>query len=126
MRLGRLADDNGRRRRLASRYTETLAGLGQLLTPIEADWAEAVYHLYVVRSPDRDGLQERLRSRGIETLIHYPIACHRQPAFASLGLRAGDFPVAERLAAEVLSLPLWPSMGEAMVDRVVRSVAAGV
>jgi dTDP-4-amino-4,6-dideoxygalactose transaminase len=81
-----------------------------------------VYHLFVVRHPRRDELMARLLERGVETLIHYPIPLHLQPAFASLGGRAGDFPAAEAGAREILSLPLHPGM----TDDDVRSVAASV
>ncbi len=80
----------------------------------------------MVRSAERDALQARLKGAGIETLIHYPVACHRQPAFAHLGLGAGALPGAERLAREVLSLPMWPQMPLEDVDRVaavIRSAA---
>ena len=72
--------------------------------------------LYVVRTPERAALQKRLAEQGVETLIHYPTAGHLQPAFAHLGYRRGDFPVAESMADEVLSLPLWPGMPLSDVD----------
>ena len=107
--LPRLDAANDQRRALAAAYDAALAGSG-LTTPSQADGARHVYHLYVVRTPDRDGLQARLKAAGIESLIHYPIACHLQDAFAHRGFRRGDFPLAEALADEVLSLPLWPAM----------------
>jgi dTDP-4-amino-4,6-dideoxygalactose transaminase len=107
--LPRLDAANHQRRALAAAYDTALAGSG-LTTPTEANWARHVYHLYVVRSPERDVLQARLKAAGIETLIHYPIACHLQAAFAHRGFKRGDFPLAEALADEVLSLPLWPAM----------------
>ena len=107
--LPRLDAANDQRRALAAAYDLALAGSG-LTTPSQADGARHVYHLYVVRSRDRDGVQARLKAAGIESLIHYPIACHLQAAFAHRGFRRGDFPLAEALADEVLSLPLWPAM----------------
>lgn len=107
--LPRLDAANDQRRALARAYDSALANSG-LTTPFEAEGARHVYHLYVVRSPDRDGVQARLKAAGIESLIHYPIACHLQAAFAHRGYKRGDFPLAEALAAEVLSLPLWPAM----------------
>lgn len=116
-RLKRLDAANARRRVLAERYDARLAGT-DLILPSRASWAEPVYHLYVVRSPARDALQARLAAAGIETLIHYPTPCHLQPAFAHLGLKPGALPLAERLAGEVLSLPLHPGMTLDEVDQV--------
>jgi dTDP-4-amino-4,6-dideoxygalactose transaminase len=110
-----------RRRALAALYGRELAGSG-LGLPEEQPYARAVYHLYVVRHPWRDALMTALRERGIATLVHYPIPLHLQPAFASLDGRSGDFPVAERAASEILSLPLYPEMS----DEQARSVAAAV
>jgi dTDP-4-amino-4,6-dideoxygalactose transaminase len=111
----------GRRRELAGLYFRELEGAGVGL-PREQPYATAVYHLFVVRHPRRDLLMARLLERGVETLIHYPIPLHLQPAFAELGGRAGDFPAAEAGAREILSLPLHPGM----TDDDVRSVAASV
>lgn len=122
--LPRLDAANDQRRALAAAYDAALAGSG-LATPAEANWARHVYHLYVVRSPERDALQARLKAAGIETLIHYPIACHLQAAFAHRGFKRGDFPLAEALADEVLSLPLWPAMPLENVDRVAQAIRAG-
>ena len=78
--------------------------------PREQPYARAVFHLFVVRHPRRDALAAALRERGVGTLIHYPIPLHLQPAFASLGGRPGDLPVAEKATAEILSLPLYPEL----------------
>jgi dTDP-4-amino-4,6-dideoxygalactose transaminase len=121
VKLRHLAVWTARRRALAALYLEELRG-SALGLPQEQPGAEAVYHLFVVRHPDRDALAARLKERGIGTLIHYPIPLHLQPAFASLGARRGDFPVAERAASEILSLPLYPEMSDAQV----RTVAAAV
>jgi dTDP-4-amino-4,6-dideoxygalactose transaminase len=110
-----------RRRALADLYHRELAQSGALL-PREQPYARAVYHLFVVRHPRRDALMAALKQRGIGTLIHYPIPLHLQPAFADLGGRPGDFPVAEKAAAEVLSLPLYPEM----TDDQARAVAQAV
>ncbi|MBX3482846.1 DegT/DnrJ/EryC1/StrS aminotransferase family protein [Phenylobacterium sp.] len=127
-RLKDLDGANGKRRRLAALYDQALSPAPGLIRPAEAPWARHAWHLYVVRSGRRDALQAALADAGIETLIHYPIACHRQPAFAHLGHREGDFPLAERLADEVLSLPLWPGMPEGDVavvaDRIVQVLGA--
>ena len=98
------------RQQLAAWYDDHLAGIADLRLPQTAPGATHVYHLYVVHHPRRDALQQHLASRGIGTLIHYPVPPHRQPAYALLGLSAGDFPIAEELAATCLSLPLWPGL----------------
>lgn len=121
-RLERLDEVNDRRRERAARYDERLRAADGLHIPGEASWARHVYHLYVVRSPARDALQARLTARGVETLIHYPTACHLQPAFAHLGHGRGAFPIAERMADQVLSLPLWPGMPLEDVDRVAAAI----
>jgi dTDP-3-amino-3,4,6-trideoxy-alpha-D-glucose transaminase len=110
-----------RRRELAAVYFRELAD-AKVTLPVEQPYATAVYHLFVVRHPRRDGLMGRLKERGVETLIHYPIPLHLQPAFAPLGGRAGDFPAAEAAASEILSLPLHPGM----TDEDARFVAASV
>jgi dTDP-3-amino-3,4,6-trideoxy-alpha-D-glucose transaminase len=124
-RLPGLARTNAQRRALADQYAANLKGVEGLQTPRAAAWAEHVYHLYVVRSAARDVLQARLRASDIETLIHYPIPCHLQPAFAPLGFRKGQFPVAEQLSDEVLSLPLWPEMPVQALEQVTRAITAG-
>ena len=112
-----------RRRALAAFYARELTGAGVL--PLgEQPYAHAVAHLYVVRHPRRDALMEALKRRGIGTLIHYPIPLHLQPAFAFLGGKRGDLPVAERASAEILSLPLYPELADEHAARVVEAVRA--
>jgi dTDP-3-amino-3,4,6-trideoxy-alpha-D-glucose transaminase len=123
--LGRLDAGNAGRRAFAAEYGRRLAGLPDLALPTEADWARHVYHLYVVRSPRRDDLRARLAAAGVETLIHYPVPCHLQPAFEGLGFRPGAFPLAERLADEVLSLPMWPGLSADAASVVAGSLAEG-
>jgi len=130
VKLGRLDVWNERRRALAARYTTRLAEMGlggagaPLVLPVEKPWGTHVYHLYSVRVAEdvrgerRDRVRGALLERGIETGVHYPIPLHLQPCYASMGLKAGSFPVAERAAREVLSLPFYPEMTEAQVDRV--------
>lgn len=124
VRLEGLEAGNAARRSLAARYSAQLSGRQGLRLPVEAAWAHQVHHLYVVRADRRDALQAGLAAAGIETLIHYPIPCHRQPAFANLGIKAGAFPIAEQLADEVLSLPFWPQMPPAWVDQVSAQIAS--
>jgi dTDP-4-amino-4,6-dideoxygalactose transaminase len=106
-----------RRRALAALYSSELQDAGVTL-PREQPYAHAVYHLYVVRHPRRDALAAALQERGVGTLIHYPIPLHLQPAFSDLGGREGDFPVAERAAREILSLPLYPELSDAQAQAV--------
>ena len=121
--LRHLDEWNARRRALADFYLRELEATG-LLLPREQPYARAAWHLFVVRHPRRDALRAALEGRGISTLIHYPIPLHLQPAFAQLGGRPGDLPVAEQAAAEVLSLPLHPEITEEQAGAVVEAVRA--
>jgi dTDP-3-amino-3,4,6-trideoxy-alpha-D-glucose transaminase len=119
--LRHLAAWTERRRALAAFYRRELEGSG--VEPLgEQPYARAVFHLFVVRHPRRDALADALKARGIGTLIHYPIPLHLQPAFASLGGRPGDLPVAEKATAEVLSLPLYPELTDEQARAVVEAV----
>ena len=122
VKLGALDGGNEERRGLAAHYLRGLADVPGLTLPFVPDWAEPVWHLFVVRHPRRDALQKTLAEAGIGTLIHYPIPPHLQPAYAELGLGVGAFPVAEAIHREVLSLPLWPGLGEERVETVIESV----
>jgi dTDP-3-amino-3,4,6-trideoxy-alpha-D-glucose transaminase len=120
-RLAHLDADNARRRAVAFVYRDQLAGVAGLALPPERNEAEHVYHLFVVRSPYRDALARGLAGQGIGTMVHYPRPPHRQSAFADYTPRA-PLPATEALAGEVLSLPLWPSMTPAQVERVAAAV----
>ncbi len=85
-------------------------------------YAEHVYHLYVVETNERDALQSALREAGVQTGIHYPVPVHLQPAYASLGHKAGDFPEAERQAQSVLSLPMFPELTDEQLKHVAETV----
>ena len=124
VKLRRLDEWNGRRRALAGLYRDGLASAPVAL-PFEAPWARHVYHLFVVRSAARDALRTRLAADGIDTLVHYPIPLHRQEAFGDAGHASGAFPNAERDAAQVLSLPLFPQLADEQVARVCRAIVAG-
>ena len=121
VKLARLDAWNGLRQAAAQRYLALLADLG-LGLPAVPSWADPVWHLFVVRSPERERLRAALAAAGVETMIHYPFAPHRQPAYATLGLADGSLPVTERLHREVLSLPLWPQIGEAQQARVAEAL----
>ena len=107
---------NERRRAAAARYQEALAGCG-LRLPFVQDWAYPVFHLVVMRHPQRDALQQRLQQAGIGTMIHYPIPPHLQPAYTELGYGAGAFPISEAIHREVLSLPMGPQLTAAKIKR---------
>ncbi|WP_407474960.1 DegT/DnrJ/EryC1/StrS family aminotransferase [Sulfitobacter sp. PM12] len=109
VKLKHLDEWTDRRRMIAGAYSENLKDSG-LILPRVPDWADPVWHLYVVRSPERDALQKHLEEAGIGTLIHYPIPAHMQDAYKSLGMADADFPLASQLADEVLSLPIGPQM----------------
>jgi dTDP-4-amino-4,6-dideoxygalactose transaminase len=125
VKLKHLARWNAKRRERAAGYNCLLAvsqaGVG---TPYEPYWSRAVYHLYVVRSEDREGLMAHLRKAGIGSGIHYPIPLHHQRAYESLGYKAGDFPVCEEIAAEIVSLPMYPQLAVAQQARVVKEILA--
>lgn len=115
--LPHVAGWNEARRGLATRYAEVLRELPLTLPPAAA-WAESNVHLYPVRTPERDGLQAHLKDAGVQTLMHYPVPIHLQPAYTGLGYRAGDFPVAEGACATVLSLPMYPELAEDAPGRI--------
>ena len=121
IKLRRLDEWNERRRAVAVRYLERLAGVERLLPPGTPEWAEPVWHLFVVRHPRRDVLQRRLSEAGVDTIIHYPIPPHLSGAYAADFERA-ELPVAERLAEEVLSLPIGPHLALEDADRVAAAV----
>lgn len=116
---------NGRRTEIASCYQTGLANLG-LNLPFIPEWAEPVWHLYVVQHPQRDFLQKKLGEAGIGTLIHYPIPPHLQQAYASTGYVKGQFPIAEQMADQLLSLPMGPHLSEANTLAVVAAIRAAV
>ncbi|MGV3538478.1 MAG: DegT/DnrJ/EryC1/StrS family aminotransferase, partial [Rufibacter sp.] len=99
-----------------------LAGVGDLILPQISQGVEHVYHLYVIRTRQRDQLQQFLQGKGIGTLIHYPVPAHLQKAYQHLGYRRGSLPVTEELAATSLSLPLFPGMTQVEQAYVVEHV----
>jgi dTDP-3-amino-3,4,6-trideoxy-alpha-D-glucose transaminase len=125
VKLRRLEAANARRRSLAAELTERLAGL-PLELPSVPPAGDHVFHLYVVRAAERDELRARLAADHVPTAIHYPVPIHRTEAYASLALGPGSLPTAERLAGEICSLPFWPAMDEAALERLSSAVAAAV
>jgi dTDP-4-amino-4,6-dideoxygalactose transaminase len=110
VKLTRLEEWNRRRKDLAEIYRSTLSDIPELTLPFVPEWADPVWHLFVVRHPDRDRLAQRLAESGIGTLIHYPVPPHLSGAYADGNDATGKFPVAENLAATVLSLPMGPHL----------------
>jgi dTDP-4-amino-4,6-dideoxygalactose transaminase len=121
VKLARLDDWNEGRRRAAAQYDGLLAD-ANVVVPARASGVDHVYHLYVVRTADRDGLQAHLTREGIGTGIHYPVPIHLQPAYRDLPYRPGDFPITERLAGEILSLPMYAELSAAQVERVADAI----
>ena len=123
VKLRHLAKWNESRRNLAHRYHELFADAKDaVILPVEASWTKGVYHLYVVRVQDREALQARLAEAGIGTGIHYPIPLHQQKAYQQLGYKTGDFPVTERVAGEIVSLPMFPQLSHTQQAEVVAAV----
>jgi dTDP-4-amino-4,6-dideoxygalactose transaminase len=112
------------RRSAASRYRELFSAIGgdKVTVPYEPEWTRCGYHLFVVRVENRDELMKHLASAGIGTGIHYPIPLHLQNAYTALGYKRGDFPIAEKVAAEALSLPMYPHLRGDQQSRVVREL----
>jgi len=121
VKLKYLDEWNDRRKSIAATYLEALRDTG-LTLPNVPTWADPVWHLFVVRSKDRMNLKQRLEKNNIDTLIHYPIPPHLQQAYTSLGYASGDFPIAELLASEVLSLPIGPQMSTGEVKLVIDAI----
>lgn len=121
VKLKYLDEWNTARRHHAQQYNDLFAG-SQVITPSTPDYAEPVYHLYIARVEDRDGLQEHLAERKVFTGIHYPIPIHLQAAYQDLGYKHGDFPITERYANQILSLPMYAELTPEMIDLTVNSV----
>jgi dTDP-4-amino-4,6-dideoxygalactose transaminase len=122
VKLKHLRKWNEARRQKAATYGELLSGIEGLTLPSEAPYARAVYHLYVVRTPYRDELAQHLASQHIGFGLHYPLPVHLQRAYEKLGYKRGDFPVSEKLASEVLSLPLFPEITQEQQEAVARAL----
>jgi dTDP-4-amino-4,6-dideoxygalactose transaminase len=114
------------RRRHAARYAARLADTPVVMLPRVADGCRPVHHLYVVQVDDRDRVAERLNAAGVGTGLHYPIPLHRQKAYAWRGIPDGSFPVSERAATRILSLPMFPELTEEQIDFVCASLTSAV
>jgi dTDP-4-amino-4,6-dideoxygalactose transaminase len=121
VKLTHLDAHNSRRREVAALYN---AGLEEVIKPVELAAAYHVYHLYVARHTKRDALMDALQQRGVGTLIHYPIPNHLQEGYADLGYKLGSLPVTERMAGEILSLPLYIGLENDAVNVVIETINA--
>lgn len=121
VKLAYLDEWNERRRLVADLYMKQLADTG-LSLPYVPEWSEPIWHLFVIRSSERDLLKKHLEFQGIATLIHYPIPPHRQQAYAEMGLQEGSLPISEAIHREVLSLPIGPHLNMEQVGRVVEAI----
>ncbi len=126
IKLRQLEQGNDLRRSHAARYNEGFAGMPEIITPAEMDYARHVYHIYPIRAQNRDRLMRSLEAKGIGCGIHYPIPIHLQEAYRSLGQLRGSFPIAERAADEFVSLPMFPELTHAEVDKVIAAVKEAI
>jgi dTDP-4-amino-4,6-dideoxygalactose transaminase len=124
VKLAHLAEWNARRRELAAEYNQLLASNEAVVCPWEPSWSRSVYHLYVIRTTERDAMIENLKEAGIGTGIHYPVPLHLQKAYSGLNYKPEDFPVATRVAAEIVSLPMFPQLSGDQQAIVVNAVQA--
>ena len=122
VKLRHLAEWNRQRQDAAARYNEMLSSADRVITPHCPSWSRPVHHLYVVRVADREGLQKHLAEAKIDTGIHYPIPLHLQEAYKAFGFKNGDFPVTEKIALEILSLPMYPQLQAEAQSRVVQKI----
>ncbi len=122
VKLRRLSEWNEERRRIARRYAGLLSTIGGVVVPHEQEWSRAVYHLYVIRTRDRDGLQSFLAQRNISTGLHYPLPLHQQKAYAEAASRNGSLTVSEKTAGEIISLPIFPGMTDDQQQQVVEGI----
>jgi dTDP-4-amino-4,6-dideoxygalactose transaminase len=127
IKLKHLSEWNEKRRRNASFYTRLLTrnpehGTCDIITPHEPQWAKAVYHLYIIRTKKRDELQKYLSENGINTGLHYPIPLHLQSAYQRYGLTNGSYPITEKVAQEIVSLPMFPQLTEEQMEYVTSKI----
>jgi dTDP-4-amino-4,6-dideoxygalactose transaminase len=126
VKLRHLDHGNELRRSHARRYDEGFRDLDDVITPYVAPYAHAVFHIYGIRVPERDEIIRILEARGVSCGIHYPVPVHLQPAYRTLGYPAGSFPVAEQIAREFISLPMYPELKSEQIDFVTECVRDAV
>ena len=126
IKLRHLDKANSLRRKHALEYNQAFAGIDEVLTPFEAKYARHVYHVYAVRVQERDAVLRHLQEKGVGCAVHYPVPVHLQEAGRNLGSTKGAFPIAEKLADEFLSLPMFPELTEEQIEYVGRCVSETV
>jgi dTDP-4-amino-4,6-dideoxygalactose transaminase len=124
IKLRHLDDWNAGRRLAALRYNELLASTPGLVVPFESERSKAVYHLYVIRHRERDALANHLKSHGVFTGQHYPLPVHLQKCYRARGYQAASLPVTERVASEILSLPMFPALTAKQQERVAATITS--
>lgn len=117
-----LPEWNAQRRQHAAEYNRLLADVDGVACPYEPSWSRAVYHLYVIRTSDRDGMMHHLKEAGIGTGIHYPVPLHLQQAYSWLNYRSSDLPIASRFASEIISLPMFPQLALEQQTKVIGEI----
>ena len=122
IKLKRLKDWNKARRENAKYYHDLLSKIEGVTIPFESDFAQSVYHLYVILVDDRDGLQKYLTDKGIATGLHYPVPLHLQRAYSHMGYKEGSFPVTENAAKRLLSLPMFPELTREQIGYVCETI----
>ncbi len=123
IKLRHLDEANSLRREHAFEYNRAFAGIDEVLTPFEAKYARHVYHVYAIRVQERDAVLRHLQEKGVGCAVHYPVPIHLQEASRNLGYTKGAFPIAENLAEEFLSLPMFPELTEEQIEYVARCVS---
>jgi len=123
IKLRHLDKANSLRRKHALEYNQAFAGIDEVLTPFEAKYAQHVYHVYAIRVQERDAVRRHLQEKGVGCAVHYPIPIHLQEACRNLGYTKGALPIAENLADEFLSLPMFPELTEQQIEYVGRCVS---
>jgi dTDP-4-amino-4,6-dideoxygalactose transaminase len=121
VKLPHLDQWNSDRRKNAEKFNQLLADC-DVVTPISADFSFPVWHLYVIRAKNRDGLMQYLGNLNIGTGIHYPVPIHLQEAYQELGYNKGDFPITEKYAEEIVSLPMFPELTDDQIHYVVEAI----
>jgi dTDP-4-amino-4,6-dideoxygalactose transaminase len=124
IKLGHLKNWNELRREKATEYNRLLSNCDAIRLPWEPSWSRGVYHLYVIRTNDRENMMKHLKDAGIGSAIHYPVPLHMQRAYLSLNYSTGDFPVTESVTAEIVSLPIYPQLATAQQEQVAEAVIA--
>ncbi len=122
IKLRHMSEWNEKRQQNANGYNELLSEIDGIKTPHEPEWSKAVYHLYIIRTKERDRLQNHLSENYISTGLHYPVPLHLQKAYEKRGYKEGDFPVSEKAASEILSLPMYPGLTHDQQMQVVEKI----